>query len=67
LKELGWKPGLELAIEAIEAGITLRPTDGFKPATIAEVYGCLSYTGATRSLEHMAEGIRKGASGRRRE
>ncbi len=64
LKALGWQPGTELAIEVIEAGIALRPTAGFRPTTVAEVYGCLSYAGATRSLGDMTEGIRKGAKAR---
>ena len=59
---LGWEPGVEFTVETLEDGITLRPLSAFAPATTDEVFGCLPYRGAKKSLKDMEEGIRKGVS-----
>jgi AbrB family looped-hinge helix DNA binding protein len=63
-EEFGWEPGVEFEVEAIEGGITLRAINTFRPTTVAEVFGCLSYKGPKKSLKDMEEGIRKGAKAR---
>lgn len=60
-EELGWEPGVEFAVEPFEDGVALRPLKAFVPTAIDEVFGCLPYRGAKKSLKDMEEGIRKGA------
>ncbi len=60
----GWKPGTEFVVEETPDGILLRPLRPFPPATIAEVYGCLRYSGRPKTLRQMRKAIAKGVRAR---
>jgi AbrB family looped-hinge helix DNA binding protein len=55
-----WKPGQRLAIIESGDGILLKPAEPFPATSIAEVAGCLPYTGKTKSLAEMEEAIATG-------
>ena len=55
-----WKPGTEFAVDETSDGILLRPLRPFPPTSIAEVYGCLKYTGRPKTFRQMDEAIAKG-------
>jgi len=59
-----WKPGTEFAVAETSEGILLRPLRPFPPTTIAQVYGCLKYTGRTKTLRQMEKAIAKGVKAR---
>lgn len=58
---LGWRAGVEFSVEPIEGGIALRPICDSSATTVDEVFGCVGYRGAKKTLREMAEGIAKGA------
>lgn len=64
-RRFGWDAGLEFTVEPIEGGIALRPVAKPRTTSIDEVYGCLLYRGARKSLKEMAEAIEQGARERR--
>ena len=59
-----WKPGTEFAVDETSDGILLRPLRPFPPTSIAEVYGCLKYTGRPKTLRQMERAIAKGVTAR---
>ncbi len=59
--EKKWKPGLQFAVEAAGEGVLLLPLKGFKPTTVAEVFGCAGYRGPRKTLKEMETAILKEA------
>ena len=56
-----WQPGLEFYVIDTEQGLLLTPHMPFKPTSIEDVFGCVNYKGAKKSLKDMELGIEKGA------
>jgi AbrB family looped-hinge helix DNA binding protein len=69
-EQLRWGAGTRLTVEQSGEGLLLRPqTDIFALTRPEDVFGCLSYTGQSKSVEQMDSGIaaearRRHASGR---
>jgi len=59
-----WEPGAEFAVEEVPEGILLRPLRPFRSTSIAEVFGCLKYTGRAKTLRQMEKAIARGARAR---
>lgn len=64
-----WTPGTEFSVEDCDEGVILRPLKPFKPTELEDVFGCLKYEGAAKTLEEMDEAIttevrKRHASGR---
>lgn len=55
--ERGWKPGTKLTVEPTPDGVLLKPEPLFPPTTNDEVFGCLKWEGAPKSLEEMDAAI----------
>jgi AbrB family looped-hinge helix DNA binding protein len=58
-----WKPGTEFAVDEVSGGILLRPLRPFPSTSIAEVFGCLKYTGPAKTLRQMETAIERGVRG----
>lgn len=56
-----WEAGQKLLIIDTGDGILLRPQSPFEETALDKVAASLPYTGKTKSLEDMEEGVRKGA------
>jgi len=59
-----WKPGAEFGVEQVPEGVLLRPLRPFPPTTVAEVFGCLKYTGRAKTIRQMEKSIARGARAR---
>jgi AbrB family looped-hinge helix DNA binding protein len=57
----GLGPGSELEIEEVPGGILLKVVRGPEPASVDDLLGCTGYRGPRKTLEEMAEAIRRGA------
>jgi AbrB family looped-hinge helix DNA binding protein len=55
-----WHPGQKLQVIDTDDGILLKAAKPFEETTLASVAGCLPYTGKAKTLEEMAEAIRRG-------
>ncbi|MGF1601271.1 MAG: AbrB/MazE/SpoVT family DNA-binding domain-containing protein [Thermosynechococcaceae cyanobacterium] len=55
-----WSIGQEFIVEESDKGILLRPKAPFPKTTVNEVAGCLKYKGPPKSLEKMADAIKRG-------
>ncbi len=55
-----WEPGQKLMVIDAGDGILLKPEAPFQQTALDEVASCLRYHGKPKSLEDMAEAIRKG-------
>jgi len=55
-----WKPGQRLEIIESDNGVLLKPADPFPATVLADVAGCLPYTGKAKSLAEMDAAIAKG-------
>jgi AbrB family looped-hinge helix DNA binding protein len=53
-----WLPGTEFLVEETAEGVLLRPLSRFPKTTLAEVAGCLKYTGKPKTIAQMQQGIR---------
>jgi AbrB family looped-hinge helix DNA binding protein len=60
-----WEPGTEFGVEEVSEGILLRPLRPFPCTSIAEVFGCLKYTGPAKTLRQMKNAIARGVRARR--
>ena len=60
----GWEPGAEFAVEEVSEGILLRPLRPFRSTSVAEVFGCLKYTGRAKTLRQMEKAIARGVRAR---
>lgn len=56
-RRLRWQPGTRLSVEETPDGILLRPAPLFPPTTPEQVFGCLRYRGAPKTLEDMQAGV----------
>ncbi|HEY1932323.1 MAG TPA: AbrB/MazE/SpoVT family DNA-binding domain-containing protein [Acetobacteraceae bacterium] len=63
-KRRQWAPGTRLAVEETPDGVLLKPAPLFTRTTLEDVFGCLPYRGAAKSLDEMQAGI--AAEARRR-
>lgn len=50
---LGWDAGTRLAVELTSDGVLLKHVPGFPETDPEEVFGCLPYDGAPKSLQEM--------------
>ena len=60
-QHLHWETGQELTVVATADGVLLKPSRPFAETTLAEVAGCLPYTGTPKTLEEMEQAIARGA------
>ena len=59
---LHWDAGTRLAVQHTASGVLLTPiAAAFAPTSTAEVFGCLSYKGKTKSIEQMDAAVAKEA------
>ena len=54
---LGWDPGVRLAVERTSEWVLLKPVPGFPETDPEEVFGCLPFDGAPKSLAEMEAGV----------
>ena len=54
---LRWKPGMRLVVESTPEGVLLKPEPVFPVTRPAEVFGCLAFSGAPKTLEEMEAGV----------
>ena len=54
-----WQPGTEFAVEELTGGVLLRPLKPFKPAKSEEVFGCLKYSGKSKTPKQLDQAIAK--------
>jgi len=54
---LGWDAGARLAVERTSEGVLLKPVSGFPETDPKEVFGCLRFDGAPKSLAEMEAGV----------
>ena len=54
---LGWDAGARLAVERTSEGVLLKPVAGFRETAPEEVFGCLAFDGAPKSLAEMEAGV----------
>ena len=54
---LGWDAGTRLAVERTSEGIRLKRVPSFAETDPEEVFGCLPFDGAARSLAEMEAGV----------
>ncbi|MXX87610.1 MAG: AbrB/MazE/SpoVT family DNA-binding domain-containing protein [Acidobacteria bacterium] len=54
---LGWDAGARLAVERTSEGVLLKPVSGFPETDPEEVFGCLRFDGAPKSLAEMEAGV----------
>jgi AbrB family looped-hinge helix DNA binding protein len=54
----GWAPGTEFEVESTADGVRLRAKAPFPRTELGQVFGSLSYSGPTRTLKDMDQGIR---------
>jgi AbrB family looped-hinge helix DNA binding protein len=57
-----WQPGQEFVVLETEEGILLKARRPFPTTALDEVAGSLPYQGPPKSLEEMADAIRKGVA-----
>ena len=62
----GWAPGTEFEVESTADGVRLRAKAPFPRTELGQVFGSLSYSGPTRTLEEMDQGIRTAVARRYR-
>ena len=53
---LGWDAGARLVVERTSEGVLLRPLSSFAETNPDEVFGCLPFDGAPKSLAEMEAG-----------
>lgn len=56
-KRQHWNPGTRLTVEETADGVLLKSAPLFPPTTPEQVFGCLQYQGAPKTLEDMAAAI----------
>jgi AbrB family looped-hinge helix DNA binding protein len=61
----GWRPGLELEVEASEDGAVLRPKALGRGRAVQSLLGCTGYRGRARSLAEMDAAVKREAKTRR--
>ncbi|MDQ2645919.1 MAG: AbrB/MazE/SpoVT family DNA-binding domain-containing protein [Myxococcota bacterium] len=61
----GWRPGLELEVEATPDGAILRPKSLGRARAVESLLGCTGYRGRTRSLAEMSAAVEREAKRRR--
>ena len=54
---LGWDTGARLAVERTSEGVLLKPVSSFPETDPEEVFGCLPFDGAPKSLAEMEAGV----------
>ncbi len=54
---LGWDAGTRLAVELTSDGVLLKPVSSFAKTDPEEVFGCLAFDGAPKSLTEMETGV----------
>ena len=54
---LGWDAGARLAVERTSEGVLLKPVPGFPATDPEEVFGCLRFDGAPKSLAEMEAAV----------
>jgi AbrB family looped-hinge helix DNA binding protein len=52
-----WAAGTRLVVENTADGVLLRAAPSFAPTLPEDVFGCLRFEGAPKTLEEMAAGI----------
>ena len=57
-----WDTGQELGVIDTVGGILLKPKPPFAQTNIADVAGCLAYTGEPKSLAEMEAAVARGVS-----
>jgi AbrB family looped-hinge helix DNA binding protein len=55
--QLHWDTGTRLIVETTEDGVRLRAAPVFAPTDPNDVFGCLKYSGAPKTIEEMDAGI----------
>ncbi|WP_340318279.1 AbrB/MazE/SpoVT family DNA-binding domain-containing protein [Rhizorhabdus argentea] len=65
--QMHWAPGTRLTVEHTPAGVLLKASPIFPPATIDELFGSLGYDGAPLSLDDMDAAIAEEARRRARD
>jgi AbrB family looped-hinge helix DNA binding protein len=61
----GWRPGLELEVEATEDGALLRPKSLDRARAVQSLLGCTGYQGPKRSLAETNAAVEREAKSRR--
>lgn len=51
------KPGVIFSVEVVPEGILLRPLKPFVPTTIEQAFGCLRYSGKSKTVEEMHSAV----------
>ena len=59
-----WEAGTRLTVENTPEGVLLKPEPVFAETRLEDVFGCLAYRGAPKTLEEMDAGIRAEAKRR---
>ena len=54
---LRWEAGTRLVVESTPEGVLLKPAPAFPETRGKDVFGCLAYKGAPRTLAEMEAGI----------
>ena len=54
---LRWEAGMQLAVENTSEGVLLKALPAFAETRPEDVFGCLAYEGAPRSLADMEAGV----------
>ena len=54
---LGWDAGARLVVERTSEGVLLKPVPSFPQIDPEEVFGCLRFDGAPKSLAEMEAGV----------
>ena len=61
----GWRPGLELEVEATDDGAILLPKSLGRARAVESLLGCTGYRGPARSLAEMKAAVDREAKRRR--
>ncbi len=54
---LGWQAGKKLIVERAREGVVLKPLPMFSSTKPGEVFGCLKFSGAPKTVAEMNVGI----------
>ncbi|MDE0680619.1 MAG: AbrB family transcriptional regulator [Gammaproteobacteria bacterium] len=56
-RAMGWEAGKKLIVHQTHESVVLKPFPVFAPTKTSEVFGCLKYSGAPKTVEEMDASI----------